>query len=231
MGGPMPLLCECGEAIILREGESGWSSGATGDRDFCSSSCVTWAQRMDSLRASLAEAETALGAWHSVFGTTQLTHAKARLEAAERQRAVERETVLPLPCPWCGVPAVTSCADPDASETVWWVEGTGDCDVLGPNAPTESAAIAAWNRVAGAVADRDAALLRGIRLGLEAAAVECDERAALNDAVEGAEDKATDPQTRVVGTACEHRAIEARECAFGIRALDPEAVARQEAGK
>ncbi len=35
-----------------------------------------------------SEAEIMLGAWHRIFGTTQLTHAQARLEAAERE--VER---------------------------------------------------------------------------------------------------------------------------------------------
>jgi len=31
--------------------------------------------------------KTQLAAWHSVFGTTQLTHARARLEAAEEKAA------------------------------------------------------------------------------------------------------------------------------------------------
>jgi len=59
----------------------------------------------------------------------------------------------------------------------------------------------------------------GYRAGIEAAAKVCDEHAVLNDAVEGAEDMATDPHTEVVATACAHRAIEARECAYAIRAL------------
>lgn len=36
---------------------------------------------VESLRVKLKESETILGAWQSVFGTSQLSHAQARLEA------------------------------------------------------------------------------------------------------------------------------------------------------
>ncbi len=36
--------------------------------------------------AARVEAMTELDAWHSIFGTTQLTHAKARLDASEAER-------------------------------------------------------------------------------------------------------------------------------------------------
>ena len=39
---------------------------------------------VSSLRKALAEAKTVLEAWQTVFGTTQLTHAKDRLDAAEK---------------------------------------------------------------------------------------------------------------------------------------------------
>ena len=55
----------------------------------------------------------------------------------------------------------------------------------------------------------------------ERCAIECGERAILNDAVEDAKDVATDPHTGVVATACDHRAIEARECAAAIRGGRP----------
>ncbi len=40
---------------------------------------------VESLRKTLDESQTVLGAWQDVFGTTQLTHAKDRLDAAEKQ--------------------------------------------------------------------------------------------------------------------------------------------------
>lgn len=42
------------------------------------------------------EARTTLAAWHSVFGTTQLTHAKARLEKAESDLARATERRFPI---------------------------------------------------------------------------------------------------------------------------------------
>lgn len=42
------------------------------------------------LRAQLAAAQTVLNAWHTVFGTTQLTHALARLESAEAKLAAAK---------------------------------------------------------------------------------------------------------------------------------------------
>ena len=53
----------------------------------------------------------------------------------------------------------------------------------------------------------------------ETCAVECEDRAVLNDAVEQPNGMCKDEQTGVVATAPGHRAIEARECAFAIRAL------------
>ena len=38
-----------------------------------------------------AEKETELSAWHKIFGTSQLSHAQARLEAAESRLAAERK--------------------------------------------------------------------------------------------------------------------------------------------
>jgi len=55
----------------------------------------------------------------------------------------------------------------------------------------------------------------GFRAGIESAAKECEERAALNDAVEG--------ETTGRFPASYHRAIEASECAAAIRALSPDA--------
>lgn len=66
----------------------------------------------------------------------------------------------------------------------------------------------------------EAAERRGAERTRERCAHECDDRAVLNDAVEGEVDSATDARTGIVGTAGRHRAIEARECAFAIRALD-----------
>jgi exonuclease VII small subunit len=42
----------------------------------------------EKFRTKIAELETVLEAWHNIFGTTQLTHAQARLEVAEQK--VER---------------------------------------------------------------------------------------------------------------------------------------------
>lgn len=53
----------------------------------------------------------------------------------------------------------------------------------------------------------------------ERAAKDCDERAILNASVEGPRQLCKDFQTGVVASAYGHRAIEARECAFSIRAL------------
>ena len=54
----------------------------------------------------------------------------------------------------------------------------------------------------------------GFRAGIESAEKECEERAALNDAVEG--------ETTGRFPASYHRAIEARECAAAIRSLAPD---------
>lgn len=39
------------------------------------------------------ELETALDAWHNIFGTTQLSHAQARLEVAKQQSEKYREAL------------------------------------------------------------------------------------------------------------------------------------------
>ncbi len=48
------------------------------------------------LERRVAELETMLGAWTSVFGTTQLTHAKDRLDAAESQVSALNRKILVL---------------------------------------------------------------------------------------------------------------------------------------
>lgn len=55
----------------------------------------------------------------------------------------------PKPCPYCGARADTIDSPPDE----WWAACLGDCALLGPTMPTEAEAIAAWNRLAGAVED------------------------------------------------------------------------------
>ncbi len=65
---------------------------------------------------------------------------------------------------------------------------------------------------------REEARAEGERDMRERCAVECDERSALNDAVEGAVGIVRD-LNGVKATAPGHRAIEARECAYALRAL------------
>lgn len=56
--------------------------------------------RAESAERDLAQAQAVLEAWHEVFGTSQLTHAQARLEAAEesakRAQAALREAQTKL---------------------------------------------------------------------------------------------------------------------------------------
>jgi hypothetical protein len=48
---------------------------------------------IDTLSRTVAERDTVLEAWHSVFGTTQLTHAQARLEQAEKSVAQQEREI------------------------------------------------------------------------------------------------------------------------------------------
>ncbi len=51
----------------------------------CSADACEWvkASEFDKLAAEKRELEEQLGAWHSIFGTTQLSHAQERLRVAE----------------------------------------------------------------------------------------------------------------------------------------------------
>ncbi len=51
--------------------------------DIIDSCTLAHLKKVGELEAKIKELETVLDAWHDVFGTTQLTHAKARLDEAE----------------------------------------------------------------------------------------------------------------------------------------------------
>ena len=51
-----------------------------------------WQEKVYALEARNKELETQLDAWMEVFGTTQLTHAIARLEAAESRKELSSGT-------------------------------------------------------------------------------------------------------------------------------------------
>lgn len=72
----------------------------------------------------------------------------------------------------------------------------------------------------------DAMFRKGWRDCREAAARECETHAVLNDAVEGNENLVEDVGNGIVASATGHRAMEARECAFAIRALEPKEAER-----
>lgn len=77
---------------------------------------------------------------------------------------MESETILP--CPFCGS-IYTECA---TNDDVFWVRCTANnCEAEGPHRPTRAAAIAAHNRIASAVADRDRLTAENERLRAQSA--------------------------------------------------------------
>lgn len=107
---------------------------------------------------------------------------------------------------------------PEQAARAWFTDRAEPAEIIG-----HPHYVVVWGRDPDANEASLATLLAAREAAVrEECAIECDERAVLNDAVEGAVDMATDPQTGVVATAADHRAIEARECAAAIRAASRE---------
>ena len=82
----------------LHVDQQGWRNGvaliasALGERNPKDLSCVRISENALSIRAKVEEQRVHMEAWYKVFGTTQLTHAQASLEAwnAEHKRLLAR---------------------------------------------------------------------------------------------------------------------------------------------
>jgi phage shock protein A len=55
-----------------------------------------WKQNCKELEERVKELECVIDAWHTIFGTTQLTHAQARLEVAESKVAKLESTIAEM---------------------------------------------------------------------------------------------------------------------------------------
>lgn len=79
-----------------------------------------WRARAEAAEAKVNEADTVLRAWHKAFGTSQLTHAVAKLKAAEAKVKALREALLKYvewhgPCLDCH-PDDAGTADAEAAD-------------------------------------------------------------------------------------------------------------------
>ena len=97
-------LCDVGLAALRRQLEAlqadqqDWRNGvaliasALGERNPKDLSCVRISENALSIRAKVEEQRVHMEAWYTVFGTTQLTHAQASLDAwnAEHKRLLIR---------------------------------------------------------------------------------------------------------------------------------------------